>query len=83
MTRSGCLFIAAADAICWAVIYWLWAYNALPVLVAMSALGVLFGSLMRLERVVDAPRYDRAAAHQYAHMAIGSAALAAVAAFFL
>lgn len=83
MNKLGLLFIVVTDVIGWALVYWGWRYNALPALVALSSCAVLFGSLLRLMSVMDAPFYDRRAAHSYANMACCASCIGAVAAFFL
>ena len=84
LTRSGCAFIVLADVICWGALYWLYRINALPTVIAISLLGVLFGCLMRLDRVMTAPSYNRAAAHRYANMACATVlALVVVVVFWL
>lgn len=83
MTRQGFAFVVVTDVIGWALIYWCWRYNALAALVALSSCAVLFGSLLRLQSIMDAPFYDRRAAHSYANMACCASCIGAVAAFFL
>lgn len=83
MSRSGLAFIVAIDLALWAIIYWVWHANALPFIVLVSAGGVFAGSLLRLQTVMDAPFYDRPAAHQYANMACWAGFIAAFAAFWL
>lgn len=83
MSKSGVLFIVVIDVIGWGLIYWAWRYNALAALVALSSCAVLFGSLLRLQSIMDAQFYDRRAAHSYANMACWASVVGAVAAFFL
>lgn len=82
MTRAGFAFIVGVDVALWAVIYWFWQANALPWLVLLSAGGVFFATLLRLQTVMDAPFYDRALAHQLAGIACWAGGIAAFAAFF-
>lgn len=81
--RPVFVWVGLAGAMCWGVVYALWAWGLLALTIALIALAVLFVALMRLDRVMSAPSYNRAYAHQLAHMAIGAAVVAGIAALFL
>ena len=81
--RPAFVWVALFGAACWAILFALWVSGFLALAVVLVALTVLFVALTRLDRVMNAPSYNRVYAHELARIATGAALVAGIAALFL